>query len=51
MIDLFIRHMVAWSLREDMTRDIVIDALRMAWFNIETAVDSPQSFAKAAMAR
>ena len=23
---------VGWSLREDMTRDIVIDALRMAWF-------------------
>ena len=51
VIDLFSRHMVAWSLREDMTRDIVIDALRMAWFNLETAVDSPQSFAKAAMAR
>ena len=24
--------MVGWSLRHDMTRDIVIDALRMAWF-------------------
>jgi putative transposase len=23
---------VGWSLRHDMTRDIVIDALRMAWF-------------------
>jgi len=23
---------VGWSLREDMTRDIVVDALRMAWF-------------------
>ncbi len=23
---------LSWSLRQDMTRDIVIDALRMAWF-------------------
>jgi len=23
---------IGWSLRSDMTRDIVIDALRMAWF-------------------
>ena len=30
--DLFSRQVVGWSLREDMTRDIVIDALRMAWF-------------------
>ena len=28
----FSRQVVCWSLREDMTRDIVIDALRMAWF-------------------
>ena len=33
VIDLFSRRVVGWALREDMTRDIVIDALRMAWFN------------------
>lgn len=32
VIDLFNRQVVGWSLRQDMTRDIVIDALRMAWF-------------------
>ena len=32
VIDLFSRQVVGWSLREDRTRDIVIDALRMAWF-------------------
>jgi transposase InsO family protein len=32
VIDLFSRQVMGWSLREDMTRDIVIDALRMAWF-------------------
>lgn len=32
VIDLFSRQVVGWSLRENMTRDIVIDALRMAWF-------------------
>jgi putative transposase len=32
VIDLFSRQVVGWSLRTDMTRDIVIDALRMAWF-------------------
>ena len=32
VIDLFRRQGVGWSLREDMTRDIVVDALRMAWF-------------------
>ena len=32
MIDLFSRQVIGWSLRADMTRDIVIDALRMAWF-------------------
>ncbi len=32
VIDLFSRQEMGWSLREDMTRDIVIDALRMAWF-------------------
>ena len=30
VIDLFRRQVVGWSPREDMTRDIVIDALRMA---------------------
>jgi transposase InsO family protein len=32
VIDLFSRQVVGWSLRQDMRRDIVIDALRMAWF-------------------
>ena len=32
VIDLFSRQVVGWSLRESMTRDIVMDALRMAWF-------------------
>ena len=32
VIDLFSRQVVGWSLRSDMTRSIVIDALRMAWF-------------------
>ena len=32
VIDLFSRQVTGWSLRQDMTRDIVIDALRMAWF-------------------
>jgi transposase InsO family protein len=32
VIDLFSRQVIGWSLRHDMTRDIVIDALRMAWF-------------------
>jgi putative transposase len=32
VIDLFSRRVVGWSLRDEMTRDIVIDALRMAWF-------------------
>jgi len=32
VIDLFSRQVSGWSLRSDMTRDIVIDALRMAWF-------------------
>ena len=32
VIDLFSRQVLGWSLREDMSRDIVIDALRMAWF-------------------
>ena len=32
VIDLFSRQVVGWSLRTDMTRDVVIDALRMARF-------------------
>ena len=32
VIDLFSRQVVGWSLREDMSSGIVIDALRMAWF-------------------
>ena len=32
VIDLFSRQVVGWSLRDDMTSNIVIDALRMAWF-------------------
>lgn len=32
VIDLFSRQVVGWSLQETMTRSIVIDALRMAWF-------------------
>jgi putative transposase len=31
VIDLFSRQVVGWSLREDMTSTIVVDALRMAW--------------------
>lgn len=32
VIDLFSRQVVGWSLREDRTTSIVIDALRMDWF-------------------
>jgi putative transposase len=32
VIDLFSRQVLGWSLQKTMTRDIVIDALRMAWF-------------------
>jgi putative transposase len=32
VIDLFSRQVSAGACVEDMTRDIVIDALRMAWF-------------------
>ena len=32
VIDLFSRQVVGWSLRDDMTSNIVIDALHMAWF-------------------
>ena len=32
VVDLFSRQVVGWSLRGDMTFNLVIDALRMAWF-------------------
>ena len=32
VIDLFSRQVVGWSLRQDMSSPLVIDALRMAWF-------------------
>ncbi len=32
VIDLFSRQVIGWSLRSAMTRELVIDALRMAWF-------------------
>ena len=32
VIDLFSRKVVGWSMRPDMHRDLVIDALKMAWF-------------------
>lgn len=32
VIDLFSRQVVGWSLQDTMTRGIVIDAVRMAWF-------------------
>jgi putative transposase len=32
VIDLFSRQVIGWSLCQDTMRDIVIDALRMAWF-------------------
>jgi transposase InsO family protein len=37
VIDLFSRQVIGWSLLQDMTRDIVIDALRMAWFKRQQA--------------
>lgn len=40
VIDLFSRQVVGWSMRADMTRDIVIDALRMAWFKRHPAKDA-----------
>jgi len=32
VIDLFSRKVLGWSMRPDMQRDLVIDALEMAWF-------------------
>jgi transposase InsO family protein len=32
VIDLFSRKVVGWSMRPDMQRNLMIDALEMAWF-------------------
>ncbi len=32
VIDLFSRKVVGWSMRSDMQRELVLDALDMAWF-------------------
>jgi len=32
VIDLFSRQVIGWSLRPDLRRELVVDALRMAWF-------------------
>ena len=32
VLDLYTRQIVGWAMRERMTQDLVIDALRMAWF-------------------
>jgi transposase InsO family protein len=39
VIDLFSRQVVGWSMRDDMSREIVIDALRMAWFKRHPSAD------------
>ena len=44
VIGLFSRPVVGWSLRHDMTRDIVIDALRMAWFKRHPSVQAGLMF-------
>jgi len=44
VIDLFSRQVVGWSLRDDMTSNIVVDALRMAWFRRHPAKDSGLMF-------
>ena len=40
VIDLFSRQVVGWSLREDMARDIVVDAVRMACLERHPSKDS-----------
>ena len=40
MIVLFSRQVVDWSLRKDMVREIVVDAVRMAWFKRHPRKDS-----------
>ena len=42
--DLFSHQVVGWSLREDMTREIVIDALRMAWFKRHSGKEAGLTF-------
>ncbi len=37
IIDLFSRQVVGWSMKPHMKRDLVIDALRMAWFRRQPA--------------
>jgi putative transposase len=32
VLDLYTRQIVGWAMRERMTQDLVVDALRMAWF-------------------
>ena len=44
MIDLYSRQVVGWSLQESMTRGIVIDALRMAWFKRHPAKQNGLNF-------
>ena len=44
VIDLFSRQVVGWSMRADMTSDIVIDALRMAWQKRQPAKDGELMF-------
>lgn len=40
VIDLFSRQVIGWSLRSEMTRELVIDALRMAWFRRHPAPEA-----------
>jgi putative transposase len=44
VIDLFSRQVVGWSLRDDMTSSVVVDALRMAWFRRHPAKDAGMMF-------
>ena len=44
VIDLFSRQVVGWSMRADMTSDIVIDALRMAWHKRQPTKDGALMF-------
>jgi putative transposase len=34
VIDLFSRQVVGWSMRPDMRRNLVVDALEMAWYSV-----------------
>ena len=36
VIDLFSRKVIGWSMRPDMHRNLVIDALKMAWFSAQS---------------